>query len=340
MSRSRRGCGGCLLRLVLAAFVIAILMGGGLAVLLKQPYKGFNDSLVVEIPRGTSTSAIGQQLAASGVIRYPWEFAILRALRFTAKLQAGEYQFTRPASAWTVFDRIVRGEVFFYEVTIPEGHNMFDIAKTVDQLKFIKGADFLKIARSPALIHDLAPDAPSLEGYLFPSTYRLTRQTTAAQLCRQMTDLFRRRWQELQPGSSNGKKVNDIVTLASLIEKESGVPEERPKVASVYANRLRLGMALDCDPTTIYAALLDNRYRGIIHKSDLESNSAYNTYRHRGLPPGPIASPGLASLKAALNPAATDYLYFVAKGDGSGGHNFAKTLSEHSRNVAQYRRTH
>ncbi|MGI8741040.1 MAG: endolytic transglycosylase MltG [Bryobacteraceae bacterium] len=338
MSRRRGGCGGCFFRLLLAAFVLAMLAAGGLAYLIYQPYKGFTEPAVVDIPRGTSTSSIGQQLAASRVIHYPWQFQILRAVRSSAKLQAGEYQFTRAASAWTVFDRLVRGDVFFYELTIPEGHNMFDIAKSVDQLKFIKGSDFLRIARSPALIHDLAPDAPSLEGYLFPSTYRLTRHTTAAQLCRQMTDLFRRRWQELQPVGRATKKVNETVTLASLIEKESGVPEERPKVASVYLNRLRLGMALDCDPTTIYAALLENRYRGTIHKSDLESASAYNTYRHGGLPPGPIASPGLASLQAALTPANTDYLYFVARGDGSGGHNFAKTLAEHSRNVALYRR--
>lgn len=337
MSKGRGGCGGCLVRLLLAAFVLALVAAGALAYLVYQPYKGFGEAVVLDIPRGTSTSSIAKQLAASGVIHYPWAFQAVRAVRPGARLQAGEYQFARAASVWTVFDRLVRGDVFFYELTVPEGHNMFDIAKSVDQLKFIKGSDFLRIARSPALIRDLAPGAPSLEGYLFPSTYRLTKQTTAMQLCRMMTDLFRRRWQELQTPGSVNRKVNETVTLASLIEKESGVPEERPKVASVYANRLRLGMALDCDPTTIYAALLGNRYRGTIYRSDLENDSPYNTYRHRGLPPGPIASPGLASLKAALAPAQTEYLYFVARGDGSGGHNFAKTLSEHSRNVALYR---
>src|SRR5207253_4684078 len=136
-----------------------------------------------------------------------------------------------------------------------------------------KGADFLKIAKSPNLIRDLAPEAPSLEGYLFPSTYRLTRRTSAAQLCHMMTDLFRRRWQEIHlPGRI--VNVNETVTLASLIEKETGVPDERAKVASVYVNRLRLHMPLDCDPTTIYAALIENRYRGVIHRSDLESANA------------------------------------------------------------------
>ncbi len=333
----RRGCGGCLFRLVLVSFVLLILVGGGVAFILSQPYKGFADSVVVEIPRGTSTSEIGDQLAASGVIRYPWQFLTMRMLRPTSKLQAGEYQFTAPASAWTVYDQIARGQVFFYEVTIPEGHNMFEIAKQVDALKFMKGSDFLKIAKNPAPIRDLAPDAPSLEGYLFPSTYRLTRQTTAAQLARMMVDQFRHHWQELQIAAKPAMSVNETVTLASLIEKESGVPAERPKVASVYVNRLRGGIALGCDPTTIYAAQLENRYHGTIHRSDLDSQNPYNTYRHRGLPPGPIASPGLSSLKAALSPAETNYLYFVAKPDHSGGHNFATTLSEHNHNVQLYR---
>ncbi len=333
----RRGCAGCLGRALLLGIVGLFIVAGGAAFILSQPYKGFADTVIVEIPRGTSTSEIGDQLASSGVIRYPWQFFIMRVLHPTSKLQAGEYRFTAPASAWTVYNQIARGQVFFYEVTIPEGYNIFEIAKQVDELKLMKGGDFLKIARSPALIHDLAPDAPSLEGYLFPSTYRLTRQTTAAQLVHMMLDQFRHRWQELQATAKPSMTVNQIVTLASLIEKESGVPEERPKVASVYMNRLRGGIALDCDPTTIYAAQLENRYRGTIHRSDLDSQNPYNTYQHRGLPPGPIASPGLSSLKAALSPAETGYLYFVAKPDHSGGHNFASTLSEHNHNVALYR---
>jgi UPF0755 protein len=337
MSRRRGGCGGCLFRLALAVVVVAVVVGAALAFLLSQPYKGFTQDVVLDIARGTSTSEIADQLASAGVIRYPWLFMTIRALRPGAKLQAGEYRFSQPASAWNVYDRMVRGDVFYYEVTVPEGHNMFDIANSVDQLKFLKGADFLRIARNPALIRDLAPDAPSLEGYLFPSTYRLTRHTTAQQLCRMMTDLFRRRWHEVQlPGRE--VNVNKTVTLASLIEKETGVADERPRVASVYVNRLRLRMPLDCDPTTIYAAMLENRYRGVIHRSDLESGNAYNTYRHPGLPPGPIANPGLASLRAAIAPAQTDYLYFVARPDGSGGHNFATSLAEHSRNVERYRR--
>ncbi len=236
-----------------------------------------------------------------------------------------------------ILNRIARGDVFFYELVVPEGSNIFDIAASVGRFDFLKASDFLRAARDPSLIRDLAPHAPTLEGYLFPATYRITRATTVQQLCAMMTAQFRKQWRELRE-QGNTKPVNEIVTLASLVEKETGRPQDRPIVASVYENRLRKGMTLDCDPTTIYAALLDERYRGTIYRSDLASDNAYNTYRHAGLPPGPIANPGLASLQAALAPAETDYLYFVAKPDGSGGHQFSQTVEQHNRAVQQYRR--
>ncbi len=334
---SNRQRGGCLTRLLVGVVLLAALVGAGLAYRLATPYQGFQKEVFLDFAKGTSTSAMAEQLAEAGVIRGKWDFLLVRALRSRARLQAGEYRFAAPASAWNVFDRIRRGDVFYYEVTIPEGNNIFDVAQILDRLGFIKGTDFLQVARSPALIKDLSPRAPSLEGYLFPSTYRLTRSTTAAQIARQMTDLFRRRWQELQKPEGN-VDVNRIVTLASIVEKETGISADRPRVASVYANRLRLGMTLDCDPTTIYAALLENRYRGVIHRSDLDNENPYNTYRHPGLPPGPIANPGAASLQAALTPAQTDFLYFVAKPDGSGQHFFSTTLAEHNRHVQEYRK--
>jgi UPF0755 protein len=333
---NRRG-GGCLLRLFIFVVLLVVLAVGAAAYRLASPYQGFQHEVFLDFAKGTSTSSMADQLASAGVIRRNWDFLLVRALQPKARLQAGEYQFAAPASVWTVFGRIVRGDVFYYEVTIPEGSNMFDIAQILDKLGFIRGSDFLKVARKPALMKDLSPRAPSLEGYLFPSTYRLTRSTTALQIARQMTDLFRRRWQELQKRGTP-VDVNRIVTLASIVEKETGIPSDRPRVASVYANRLRLGMTLDCDPTTIYAALLENRYRGVIHRSDLDNENAYNTYRHAGLPPGPIANPGMASLQAALAPAQTDFLYFVAKPDGSGQHFFSTTLAEHNRHVLEYRR--
>jgi len=335
MSRRRRsGCGGCFL-------IPVLLAAGGAAAFyfsLGQRYQGFSEPVILEFPKGTSTSGMAVELAKSSVIRGRWQFLLARALRPAARLQAGEYKFDKPESVWEVYSRIARGDVFYYEITVPEGSNIFDIAQIVDRSGLVKGADLLKIARSPALIRDLAPRAPSLEGYLFPSTYRVTRSVTAPLLARMMTDQFRKRWRELQEHHQIKEPVNETVTLASLVEKETAVPAERPLVASVYRNRLRDGVALDCDPTTIYAALLEERYRGTIYRSDLASDNAYNTYRHSGLPPGPIASPGMASLEAAVTPAETNYIYFVAKPDGSGGHNFSATLAEHNRAVAMYRK--
>ena len=211
---------------------------------------------------------------------------------------------------------------------------MFDIARSAGQLGLMDDAEFLKAAQDPSLVRDIAPEAASLEGYLFPATYQVTRHTTAAELCRMMTNQFRKVWKSLAPTAP----AHRTVTLASLVEREAAAPADRPLVASVYENRLRQGMPLQCDPTTIYAALLEQRYRGTIHQSDLANQHPYNTYQHAGLPPGPIANPGLAALEAALNPAKTDYLYFVAKADGSGGHHFSKALASHQRAVAQYRR--
>ena len=337
MTLHRTQSGGMLLR----AVVLIVLVGTGVVLLLASTlamaYQGFPTPVILDFPKGTSTSAMAQQLAEAGVVRYPWQFDLARMLHPGARLQAGEYQFSHSDTTWNIFNRIVRGDVFFYELTVPEGSNIFDIAASLKPFDFLNAADFLKAARDPSLIHDLAPQAPTLEGYLFPSTYRITRVTTPKRLCQIMTDLFRKEWRDL-PKPNAGISPNQVVTLASLVEKETAVPEERPVVASVYENRLRIGMPLDCDPTTIYAALVEQRYRGTIYRSDLASPNAYNTYQHAGLPPGPIANPGVESLKAALAAASTDYLYFVAKPDGSGRHQFSKTMEEHNRAVAAYRR--
>jgi UPF0755 protein len=315
--------------------VLAMFAAGAAYFSLTTPYRTFAQPVILEFPKGTSTQSMGQQLAAAGVIHYPWQLLLARALNPSARLKAGEYQFKQAASTLMVFNRIARGDVFFYEVTVPEGSNIFDIAGIVGHIDFLKSADFLKAARDPAPIRDIAPSASTLEGYLFPSTYRITRSTTVLQLCRMMTDQFRKHWRDLNPAQT--AVLPEIVTLASLIEKETAVAEERPVVASVYLNRLRLGMQLECDPTTIYAALLEGHYRGVIHRSELDSTNPYNTYRHAGLPPGPIANPGALSLKAALAPAQTDYLFFVAKADGSGGHHFSRTMAEHGQAVQEYR---
>ncbi|MGD0666558.1 MAG: endolytic transglycosylase MltG [Bryobacteraceae bacterium] len=301
---------------------------------LTRPYRAFGAETFVEFPRGTGSSAIAAALAQAGVIRSRWDFLLARVLSPARKLRAGEYRFDRAASPLEVFDRIARGDVFYYTLVVPEGKNMFDIAAAAAKLGLFSASDFLDAARDPSLIRDLDPNAPTLEGYLFPSSYRLNRHTTAAGLCRMMTARFRDAWKSLDVAAP----AHRTVTLASLVEKESKLPAERPRIAAVFANRLRLGMTLDCDPSTIYAALVEERYRGTIHRSDLESDNPYNTYRHAGLPPGPIANPGLDAIRAVLAPADTDALYFVLRPDGSGAHQFSSNMAAHQAAVALYRR--
>ena len=323
-----------ILRVLLVLFVLAALAAGYFLYLLTRPYQRFQKQAFVDLPKGTSTEDMAALLEGAGVIEHSWMFLAARALSPGTRLQAGEYQFIKPASAFQVLKRIARGDIFYYELLVPEGNNMFDIAGSCDRLGIFTGEEFLKIARSPRMIADLDPTAPSLEGYLFPNTYRLSRHTSAAQLCRLMTGKFREIWKGLDTKAN----VHNTVTLASLVEKEARLPGERPLIASAFRNRLKIGMKLDCDPTTVYAALLEGRYRGTIYRSDLESTNPYNTYRKAGLPPGPIANPSLSSIKAVLDPADTNYLYFVAKGDGSGGHNFSDTLAAHNAATAHYRK--
>ena len=315
---------------LLSLFVLAVLCVAS----LWAPYAGFRGEAFVDIPRGAGTRAIARLLKQAGAVRFESQFLAARLLRPRATLQAGEYRFNHPAPAWEVFTRIAKGDVFYYELAVPEGRNMFDIAQSLEDLGLMKASEFLRAARDPAPIRDLAPEATTLEGYLFPSTYHLTRLMPAEQICRQMTGQFRRVWKEL--GAPAG--AHRLVTLASLVEKETALAGERPVIASVFRNRLAIGMKLDCDPTIIYAALLEKRYRGAIFQSDLASTNSYNTYRHAGLPPGPIANPGKRSLEAALAPAETKFLYFVARPDGAGAHQFSAGLDEHQRAVAQYRR--
>ncbi len=305
-----------------------------LAIRLSLPYQGFQGEVYVEIPRGTSTGGIAKLLASAGVVRTSWDFLAARLVRPGHVLQAGEYRFDRRAAPLTVYGRIARGDIFFYELVVPEGKNMFDIAAAAEQLGLFPAEQFLAAARNPSLIRDLDPQAPSLEGYLFPNSYRLSHHATPDRLCQLMTARFREVWR----GLSTTANVHDTVTLASLVEKEGKLAEERPRIAAVFENRLRIGMKLDCDPTTIYASLLAGRYRGTIYRSDLDSDHPYNTYRHTGLPPGPIANPGLASIRAALDPTHSDDLYFVARPDGSGGHQFSSNLADHEAATERYRR--
>ncbi|PWU00210.1 MAG: endolytic transglycosylase MltG [Terriglobia bacterium] len=323
-----------LLRLLGVAVVLALAAGGYLHFRLHRPYRAFQGAVFLDFPRGTSTEAMADELAKAGVVRSRWDFVLARLGAHGRRLQAGEYRFDNAASPREVYDRIARGDIFYYELVVPEGKNMFDIAAAVEHLGLFKADAFLAAARDPRMIRDLDPQAPTLEGYLFPDTYRVRRRTTPEELCRTMTGKFREVWGNLRTSA----KLHDTVTLASLVEREGKVAPERPLIAAVFQNRLRIGMKLDCDPTTIYAALLDHRYRGTIYKSDLESDNAYNTYRHAGLPPGPIANPGLASLEAVLNPADSEALYFVLRPGNSGAHEFSNNIAAHEAAIARYRR--
>jgi UPF0755 protein len=229
----------------------------------------------------------------------------------------------------------VRGDVYTQTVTIPEGFNLFDIAQAVQDAQLGSKESFLTAANQDvALIADLDPGAKNLEGYLFPDTYRFQRHQPPSQLLAAMVKRFR----QSSASIGIGGDYHRIVTMASLVEKETPVAADRPLVASVLTNRLAQDMPLMTDPTVIYAALLEKQYRGAIYQSDLKRDSAYNTYRHTGLPPGPICSPGIASLQAAMHPADSKFLYFVADAGASGHSRFATTLEEHERNVNAYRR--
>jgi UPF0755 protein len=290
--------------------------------------------VIVEIPKGSGSRQIAETLAAEGVVESPWVFLAGHLLRGRVRLPAGEYLFDRPRTALEVVDQIARGDVYQVPFRVPEGYNLFEIGTLAAEMGLSTEQEFRATARQTDLIRDLDPLAPTLEGYLFPDTYFFPRRAGATAIVRAMTRRFRAVWAEL----GSPQDAHRIVTLASLVEKESAIAEERPLVASVYVNRLREGMQLSCDPTTIYAALLEGRWRGTIYRSDLANPHPYNTYQHRGLPPGPIANPGKAALRSALAPADSPYLYFVAKGDGSGRHTFSRTGRDHERAVAEYRR--
>ena len=321
--------------------LLLLLVGSAGAVVVAwfRPYKNYPEGeKFVLIARGTRSPDIAQQLEREGIVSHRALFlAYLKTIRRSSLLQAGEYRFDKALTIPQVADRMIRGLVYYHEVTIPEGFSLFDIAELLEQKGFATRKDFLAAASRVDLIADLAPTVNNLEGFLFPDTYRLTRGATADEIVHSMVERFRQIY-----GGNLGSEVKqsslslkEAVTLASLIEKETGVDEERELVSAVFHNRQKKQIPLQCDPTVIYAAKLKGHFKGEIYQSDLGLNSPYNTYRFPGLPPGPIANPGLKSLAAALKPAKVDYLYFVS--NNSGGHVFSTTLDQHNRAVAAYR---
>ncbi len=328
--RKRSGAAGILLGI----FLLALLAAAGAAWVVLTPY-GPDSETFVNITPGSSVAAIGRKFESEGVVRTRFAFDLVRLLQH-GTLRAGMYRFDHPAPVTTVYARIARGDVFTKTVTVPEGANIFDIAARVEQAGFGTRQQFLDAAVSQKdLIADLDPRASSLEGYLFPDTYRFSPALTPEQIAAAMV----RRFRQVAAGLGLNQNVHQIITMASLVERETAVDQERPLVASVFANRLAANMPLRTDPSVIYGLELAGIWRGVIHESDLTRNTPYNTYLHAGLPPGPVANPGIASLRAAMDPAKTTFLYFVAAGLDPQGHSvFSSTLDEHNRNVADYRR--
>jgi UPF0755 protein len=340
--------------------ILLLLAAAGAAWLwfcIEEPYQGFPaEGIFVEVPHGASSRSVARLLKREGVVRNAVAFEFYARRHPKRSLQAGEYFFDQAASAHDVFWKLANGEVFEQPFTVREGETMFDIARDLEAGNFMPASDFLRAAKDAALIQDISPHAATLEGFLFPATYHLSRHPTAAGLTTEMVKKFKEEWSTVTaapaPGSTSTSEtdatalattgltstrpMSAIVTLASLVERETPKPDERPLVAGVFENRLRKFMPLQCDPTVIYVLEQQGKYKGTLTLTDLRVESPYNTYVHTGLPPGPVGNPGEASLRAAYQPAQTNYLYFVA--NTQGGHFFSATLAEHNNNVIKYRR--
>ena len=344
---------------LIAGFGFAGWFAWALLTQVEPPAKTF-----VMLRPGYSTHRIASELKSAGVIRSEEAFILWHYFHRHRSLKAGEYLFEKPANIIDLQKRLRRGDVYFHTVVVPEGFTIFDIARAVEAAGLGPADDFLKVAQSDtALIADLAPSAPSLEGYLFPDTYEFSRmqsmQDMAATMVRQFRQVARQiglieppegvalsspnsPHVEVQVGagfrdpSAAPTEIERTVIMASIVEKETSLAEERPLVASVYYNRLAKKIALDADPSIIYAELLAGVYQGALHHDDMQFKSPYNTYRNAGLPPGAIGNPGKSALEAAMHPAQSDYYYFVA--DAAGHHRFARNMEEHNKNVDAYRR--
>ena len=313
--------------LLLAALGFGAWLAWGVLIPVTPPGQKF-----VMLRSGLTTRKIAAELKAAGVIRDERAFLVWHFLHHKRYLKAGEYLFEKPATLIKVHNRLAHGDIYTHTVVIPEGYTMFDIAQAIEQAGLGTKDDFLKVARSDTeLIRDFAPQATTLEGYLFPDTYEFTRTQSLHDIASVMVHHFR------QVATTIGLTgdVPQTVTMASIVEKETAVPEERPMVASVYYNRLSKRIALDADPSIIYAELLAGSYQGALHHADMSFASPYNTYRNAGLP-GPIGNPGRSSLEAAMHPAQSEFYYFVA--DAQGHHRFARSIEEHNKNVDAYRK--
>lgn len=327
--RSRRNVRGVSLVVLAMALLSAFL-------LFDTPPTGNWEGKLVLVPKGSPLPEVVGILREGGVLQHPLAFRALVLLTFSGRgLRYGEYAFPTPPSAFEAWRRLVRGDVIKYEVTVAPGANLYDIAELLEKKKLAKAEVFLAAATSPTVLQRLGIPGESAEGYLFPDNYIFVKPVTPEEILEFMVRQFRRKVPpdaEKRAGEA-GLSLHQVVTIASIIEKETGVEEEKPIVSAVIRRRLALDMPLQMDPTVIYGV---KRFDGTVTRKDLQTAGPYNTYLNRGLPPGPIANPGLGAVDAALNPSKTEYLYFVSKNDGS--HAFSRTLAEHNRAVEQFRR--
>jgi len=321
------------LRTLFTILLLAVLGAGvWFAGSLLTPIQPSGQKFVLLRP-GYSTRRIAAELKNAGVICSVPVFLVWHQFHKNRSLKAGEYLFEKSVDLREVHSRLAHGDVYIHTVVIPEGYTIFDIAQAIQDSGLGQKQEFLAAATVlTPLITDLDPQAQSLEGYLFPDTYEFTRTLSIEDMIELMVKRFRREAQAIGLTTD----MHRTVTMASIIEKETAAADERPLVASVYYNRLEKKIALDADPSVIYAELLSGTYGGGLHHADMQVDSPYNTYRHAGLPPGPIGNPGRTSLEAALHPATSGFFYFVSNGNGH--HRFAKSLEEHNRNVAAYRK--
>lgn len=300
--------------------------------LLVSPGKG---SVVRDFsfPSGSGIRKLANELKSGGVIQSSWHFVLLTRIRgYSHSLKAGDYQFNDGMTAPEILHKLVSGEVSYRKFTLPEGYSLYQAAELLEQKGYFKKEQFLAKCRDRDLLLRMGLKFSSAEGYLYPATYNLSRLGGEEQLLEQMISQFNKEYSELQPtGLSGGFSRHEIVTLASIIEKEAIAADEKALISSVFHNRLRIGMPLQSDPTAVYGV---RAFSGKISKADIMRPSPYNTYLNKGLPPGPIGNPGRGAVLAAINPAKTDFLYFVARQDGT--HHFSRNLTEHNRAVARY----
>lgn len=301
-------------------------------------YSPGNGSVVRDIsfPPGSGIRKLADELKTGGIIRSSWHFVLLTRLRGQAhKLKAGEYRFNDGMTPTQILNKLVSGDVDYRKFSLPEGYSIYQVAELLEQKGYFKKDAFLGKCRDATLLSRLGVDAQSVEGYLYPATYNLSRGGSEEQLLARMVAQFDKKYEEVAKNGGTIVKMSrhEIVTLASLIEKEAVLPEEKPLISSVFHNRLRINMPLQSDPTAVYGV---RAFSGKVSKSDIQRPSPYNTYLHQGLPPGPIGNPGVDAIQAALNPPRSDYLYFVARQDGT--HQFSRTLDEHNRAVERYLR--